>query len=56
MCIRDSHGGAFAFLSIVPVIVIKALFERRNGAYIFINVAYWLVVFALMGGVVDVWN
>lgn len=50
------HGGAFAFMSILPVVIIKALFERRSGAYIFINAAYWLVVFALIGGVVDVWN
>lgn len=44
--VHGIFGSIFLFL---PVISIKALFERRSGKYIFINWGYWTVVLAAMG-------
>jgi hypothetical protein len=49
------HGafhGTFAGLIIaLPIIGINALFERRGFKYIAINTGYFIVTFALMGGI-----
>jgi len=53
------HGavhGVFAWLLVaMPLIVIISLFERKTWKNIGINVLYWLIVLALMGGVVCQW-
>lgn len=46
------HGVLAAIMLALPVLGINALFERRGFKYIAINVGYWIVSFALMGGVV----
>lgn len=46
------HGGLFAVLIGMPVLVTNSLFEQRSAASIVINTAYWLVTISVMGGVV----
>lgn len=46
------HGGLTAFLFIMPVIAINALFERRSFKYVAIHTGYWILTLLLMGGVV----
>jgi Protein of unknown function (DUF1761) len=46
------HGVIAALLGIWPVIAINALFERRGWKYVAIHVGYWVITFALMGGVI----
>jgi hypothetical protein len=36
----------------LPIIGINALFERRGFKYIAINVGYWVVSMAIMGGII----
>ena len=53
------HGAAHgAFLGIfvgVPILATNAIFEMKSAKYIFINVFYWIVSLALMGGVLNGW-
>lgn len=46
------HGTIGGFFIAMPVLATNALFERKGFAYISINVGYWIVSMALMGGVV----
>lgn len=46
------HGTITALFLILPVIGVNALFERKGFKYIAINVGYWMVSAALMGGVI----
>jgi hypothetical protein len=46
------HGFLAAFFIALPILGTNALFERKSFKYVAINVGYWLVTMALMGGVV----
>ncbi len=50
------HGAITAIFIVLPVIGTNALLESKGGKYILINVAYWLVSLALMGGVLCQWG
>ncbi|HQQ94572.1 MAG TPA: DUF1761 domain-containing protein [Bacteroidia bacterium] len=47
------HGTILGFLVIVPVIAINALFERKSFKYIAVHAGYWILTFALMGGLIS---
>jgi hypothetical protein len=53
------HGALHGFLSglffSLPVIGMNAMFERKGYMYIAINVGYWCVTLALMGGIISQW-
>jgi hypothetical protein len=46
------HGVLMGLMLALPVLGINAIFERRNFKYIAINVGFWIVCLALMGGTV----
>jgi len=46
------HGTIAGIMIALPIIGTNALFERKGGKYIFINVGYWTITLALMGGVI----
>lgn len=46
------HGLIAAFTTALPVLGINALFERKGFKYIALNTGYWIVSFALMGGII----
>lgn len=50
------HGAIGALFFVLPVLGINALFERKSGKYIFINVAYWVVTLAIMGAILCGWQ
>ena len=49
------HGSMLALFVVMPVIVTNALFEQRSFKYMMIIVGYWVVSFALMGGIINAW-
>ncbi|OSY88872.1 hypothetical protein WH52_04200 [Tenacibaculum holothuriorum] len=49
------HGTILGLLFVGSVITIKSLFERRSFKYIAMNVGYWVVTLALMGGILCKW-
>jgi hypothetical protein len=46
------HGVLASIMLALPIIGINAMFERKGFKYIAINVGFWMVSFALMGGVI----
>lgn len=46
------HGGIAGVFLAMPVLAVNSLFERKSFKYIAINVGYWVISLALMGGVV----
>lgn len=46
------HGTLAGIMFALPILGINAMFERKGFKYIAINVGYWVVSLALMGGVV----
>lgn len=50
------HGMILALLVAMPTIGTNALYEQRSLRYILITVGYWVVTFAIMGGIVNIWR
>ena len=50
------HGLMICIGFIIPVIVSLGLFHKATAKNILLNVVFWAICFALMGGVVDVWQ
>lgn len=46
------HGTIGAITLALPVLGINALFERKGFKYIALNTGYWIVSFAIMGGII----
>lgn len=46
------HGTLFGLTVVLPILGTNALFERKGFKYIAINVGYWMLTIALMGGVI----
>jgi hypothetical protein len=49
------HGAIAGIFIVLPVLGTNALFERKGWKYILINVGYWTVTLALMGGIISQW-
>ena len=49
------HGAMLAFFTIMPALVTNALYELKSWKYILINVGYWMVSLAVMGGIINWW-
>ncbi|MGB0891259.1 MAG: DUF1761 domain-containing protein [Flavobacteriaceae bacterium] len=45
------HGGLLGVFIVLPVMGTNALFERKSFKYVAINVGYWIVTLAIMGGI-----
>lgn len=50
------HGTIGGIMLALPVIGINALFERKGFKYIAINAGFWIICFALMGGIISAWQ
>ena len=50
------HGAFAAIIIITPVMIITGLFEQKSWKNMLINVFYWIITLALMGGILDAMN
>ena len=50
------HGAFIGVVVVMPVFVSNGLFEQKSWKNIVINVAYWIITLALMGGIMDALN
>lgn len=50
------HGMLFGIFLVLPVFATNALFERKSFKYVAVNVAYWIVCLAIMGGIMAAWR
>lgn len=51
-----AHGTMLALFIVLPVIVTNGLFEQRSFKYMMVVTGYWVVAFALMGGIINGWT
>lgn len=49
------HGVLLTIMVILPVVASNAMYEKRSWQYILINVGYWAVSLAIMGGIIQIW-
>lgn len=49
------HGVLGGIFFVMPILAINAMFERKGFKYIAINVGYWTICMAIMGGIVSAW-
>ncbi len=49
------HGALLGVLVVMPILSVQAIFERKSSKYIAINVGYWIVTLAIMGGIICQW-
>lgn len=49
------HGAMSGLLGVIPVVVSLSLFHKMSGKNILLNVVFWLLAMAIMGGIVDAW-
>ncbi|WP_298903165.1 DUF1761 domain-containing protein [uncultured Psychroserpens sp.] len=50
------HGTFIAITTVTPVIVVNGLFGQRHWKHMGINILYWIITLALMGGILDAMN
>ena len=50
------HGVLIGVFLVLPVFATNALFEQKSFRYIAINVGYWIVTLAIMGGIINAWT
>ncbi len=50
------HGLFVAVTIVIPIVVISGLRERQSWKVRLINVFYWIITLAIMGGIVDAMN
>lgn len=50
------HGVFVAIAIVTPVTAINKLFERKPWKNVAINIGYWIITLALMGGTLDAMN
>lgn len=50
------HGLMIAMTFVVPVIASLGLFHKAKAKNILINSAFWVICFAVMGGILDLWQ
>lgn len=49
------HGALLAIIVGLPIMGINALFEQKSFKYIAINIGFWILTLAIMGGIVNAW-
>lgn len=50
------HGTIIGLLLVFPVFATNSMFERKSWKYTFINMGYWVITLALMGGILCQWG
>lgn len=50
------HGAFIAITTVTPVIVIHGFFGQKTWKFMLINILYWVITLALMGGILDAMN
>ncbi len=50
------HGVFIAITTVTPVIIVNEFFGKRVWKNMLINILYWVITLALMGGILDAMN
>ena len=49
------HGAFLCAFLIVPVIISLSIFHKMAPKTVILNVLFWIITFAIMGGILDAW-
>lgn len=50
------HGGMIAITMVIPVIISLGLFQKTKVSNILLNSIFWILTYAIMGGILDAWH
>lgn len=50
------HGIIFAIMVVLPLYGYVMIFEHKSAKYLFVNLGFWLISLALVGGVIAQWG
>lgn len=50
------HGIILSLMVLLPVLGTMSIFEKRGWNWVFVNLGYWVVTLAIMGGVLSAWR
>lgn len=50
------HGMGLAIGLVIPVLICLGIFQKTKASNVIINAIYWLLCFAIMGGILDMWS
>jgi len=51
-----AHGTMLGLFVALPIIITNGLFEQRSFKYMMVITGYWVVSFAIMGGIINAWT
>ncbi len=50
------HGVINSIMVLLPVLGTLSIFEKRGWNWVFVNLGYWIVTLAVMGGILSAWR
>ena len=50
------HGALIGVFFVLPIMATNAMFERKPWKLTWINVGYWTICLAIMGGIICAWQ
>lgn len=50
------HGATLGLMLGIPTLISATIWERKSLTYYLIQISYWLVTYALMGGLIFAWR
>ena len=50
------HGVFITIVLVMPIFITNGLFEQKSWKNMLINILYWMITLAIMGGIVDAMN
>lgn len=50
------HGLIIAIIIVMPIVVSKSLYEQKSWKITLVDIGYWVISLALMGGLLDAMN
>jgi len=50
------HGAILGLMVATPIAANIGLYEQKGWKYILINASYWIAVFAVIGGILNIWR
>ncbi len=51
-----AHGAILTVFLVAPIFITNGLFEQKSWKNMLINILYWMITLAIMGGIVDAMN
>ena len=50
------HGVVISLMVLLPILGTSSIFEKRGWNWVFVNLGYWVITLAIMGGILSAWR